>query len=148
MDSDIYTLLALLSVITLAWVLSLSRWVFPPAWVEVLADYEFLGSRTPRGHLFHGLHYLKLRYEFQGRTFEKKMAPVIYSRRTQEWQVIPQPHDHIAIPKLLIRVHPKRPMYIEYQKWLWWHHALPPAVLGLFWGGLLTELHKHGQLPW
>jgi hypothetical protein len=147
MDSDIYFILGIVLLVTVGWLLNLLARIFPPKWVEVLADCEFIGTPRRRTKTYYGIHLLRLSYEFEGRMYVK-LASIRYHLRTLEWEVISQPQTSHDQTKLLIRVHPTKPHIIEYQKWLWWHDLLPLVVLGILWGAILTYLHRHGKLPW
>lgn len=145
MDSDIYFILAIVAVCTLCWLLNVLWRLFPPAWMDVLADYEILTTYKSPRNILHAVHLLRLRYQFEGKSYEKT-AGVRFSRRTLAWKVIPQPHDHIATKQLLIRVHPKKPHVIDYDARAWWHDAMAVLILGAFWTAIVLYFRKHGQL--
>jgi len=121
-----------------------SRW-FPPAWIEVLADFEVLLTMPGRSKLLYGTHLFRVKYEVAGERYVK-LVPVRYHRKTLELEVLPQPQMHLEASKLLLRVHPDKPTIIEYQKWPWWHDALAVSVLVMLWGCTIYILRREGVL--
>ena len=136
-----YAPLAALTLMTLAFIWHVLWRLFPPAWPEVLADYQIVSSYTaPSDGLFRH-HTLKLRYEVEGKSFEK-LAPVRYNPRTLQWEVIPQPHDPMKRSKLLIRVHPRKPKRIYYRKINLWHLVVPAFILACMWVAVLSAFSR------
>jgi hypothetical protein len=83
MDSDIYFILGIVLLVTLGWLLNLLARLFPPRWVEVLADCEFIGTPKRRIKTYYGIHLLRLSYEFEGKTYIK-LPSIRYHLRTLE----------------------------------------------------------------